>query len=308
MNLKIIFFFILFPILSFSQSYLTIGIKENHNIEEIRIGDEIISNEEPSKFFTYIYSCNKTKDTILVYKNPDLLNFDNVDKISFILKKKSQNDAELTITNSDNSIKKLKILFTDKLKSINVNESSYFLNAEYYLYLKKNLNISELVDLLDDFLQEDIYQINDLKFIKSKTKYKNKKFRILNAKIKTVNSQNENLITNWQIFYSYNRNNVLTSVKQKTKDEVRYTKTLISNVSNMLSYQIYWQVDERFSDDKKETFDITQNVYSEKGTYLQVGLNKEEDYETKITKSIYQTSSTLELNKSELIRILKKMD
>ena len=35
---------------------------------------------------------------------------------------------------------------------------------------------------------------------------------------------------------------------------------------------------------------------------------KEEDYETKITKSIYQTSSTLELNKSELIRILKKMD
>ena len=59
---------------------------------------------------------------------------------------------------------------------------------------------------------------------------------------------------------------------------------------------------------KKETFDITQNVYSEKGTYLQVGLNKEEDYETKITKSIYQTSSTLELNKSELIRILKKMD
>ena len=122
------------------------------------------------------------------------------------------------------------------------------------------------------------------------------------------NSQNENLITNWQIFYSYNRNNVLTSVKQKTKDEVRYTKTLISNVSNMLSYQIYWQVDERFSDDKKETFDITQNVYSEKGTYLQVGLNKEEDYETKITKSIYQTSSTLELNKSELIRILKKMD
>lgn len=202
----------------------------------------------------------------------------------------------------------MKILFTDKLKSINVNESSYFLNAEYYLYLKKNLNISELVDLLDDFLQEDIYQINDLKFIKSKTKYKNKKFRILNAKIKTVNSQNENLITNWQIFYSYNRNNVLTSVKQKTKDEVRYTKTLISNVSNMLSYQIYWQVDERFSDDKKETFDITQNVYSEKGTYLQVGLNKEEDYETKITKSIYQTSSTLELNKSELIRIFKKMD
>ena len=81
-----------------------------------------------------------------------------------------------TIQTSDNSIKKLKILFTDKLKSINVNESSYFLNAEYYLYLKKNLNISELVDLLDDFLQEDIYQINDLKFIKSKTKYKNKKF------------------------------------------------------------------------------------------------------------------------------------
>ena len=311
MYLKIIIIikiFILFPILSFSQSYVIIGIKENHYTKVVRIGDEIINNEEPSKFFTYVYSCNKTKDMIYVYKQTDLLNFDNVDKISFILKKKSQNDAELTITNSDNSIKKLKILFTDKLKSINVNESSYFLNAEYYLYLKKNLNISELVDLLDDFLQEDIYQINDLKFIKSKTKYKNKKFRILNAKIKTVNSQNENLITNWQIFYSYNRNNVLTSVKQKTKDEVRYTKTLISNVSNMLSYQIYWQVDERFSDDKKETFDITQNVYSEKGTYLQVGLNKEEDYETKITKSIYQTSSTLELNKSELIRILKKMD
>ena len=310
MYLKIIIIkiFILFPILSFSQSYVIIGIKENHYTKVVRIGDEIINNEEPSKFFTYVYSCNKTKDMIYVYKQTDLLNFDNVDKISFILKKKSQNDAELTFCFSDNSIKKLKILFTDKLKSINVNESSYFLNAEYYLYLKKNLNISELVDLLDDFLQEDIYQINDLKFIKSKTKYKNKKFRILNAKIKTVNSQNENLITNWQIFYSYNRNNVLTSVKQKTKDEVRYTKTLISNVSNMLSYQIYWQVDERFSDDKKETFDITQNVYSEKGTYLQVGLNKEEDYETKITKSIYQTSSTLELNKSELIRILKKMD
>ena len=71
MNLKIIFFFILFPILSFSQSYLTIGIKENHNIEEIRIGDEIISNEEPSKFFTYIYYYNKTKDTILFCKYRD---------------------------------------------------------------------------------------------------------------------------------------------------------------------------------------------------------------------------------------------
>ena len=222
-------------------------------------------------------------------------------------KKESSNDAELTITNSDNSIKKLKIRFIDKLKSININESSYFLNTEYYLYLKKNLNISELVDLLDDFLQEDIYQINDLKFIKSKTKYRNNKFRILNAKMKTVNSQNENLITNWQIFYSYNKNNILTSVKQKTKDEVRYTKILISNISNVLSYQIYWQVDERFSDDKKETFDITQNAYCEKGTYLQIGLNREEDYEKRITKSIYQTSSTLELSKNEIIRILKEM-
>jgi hypothetical protein len=307
MYLKIIFFFILFPILSSSQSYVTIGIKENHNIKEVRIGDEVINNEEPYKFFTYIYSCNKTKDTIFVYKQTDLLNFDNADKIKFILKKESSNDAELTITNSDNSIKKLKIRFIDKLKSININESSYFLNTEYYLYLKKNLNISELVDLLDDFLQEDIYQINDLKFIKSKTKYRNNKFRILNAKMKTVNSQNENLITNWQIFYSYNKNNILTSVKQKTKDEVRYTKILISNISNVLSYQIYWQVDERFSDDKKETFDITQNAYCEKGTYLQIGLNREEDYEKRITKSIYQTSSTLELSKNEIIRILKEM-
>ena len=66
-------------------------------------------------------------------------------------------------------------------------------------------------------MQEDIYQINDLKFITSKTKYRNNKFRILSARMKTVNSQNENLITNWQILYSYNRNNVLTSVKQKTK-------------------------------------------------------------------------------------------
>lgn len=90
MYLKIIFFFILFPILSSSQSYVTIGIKENHNIKEVRIGDEVINNEEPYKFFTYIYSCNKTKDTIFVYKQTDLLNFDNADKIKFILKKNHQ--------------------------------------------------------------------------------------------------------------------------------------------------------------------------------------------------------------------------
>lgn len=309
MNLKyIISVFILFPFVSFCQSYLITAIKENHYTKEVRSGNEIMKNEEPFRAFNYVYACNKMKDTIYVYRQTDLLNFDEIEKIKFILKKNSANNAILTIIKDDNSVKKLKIIFNDKLKSLNVNEGSFFLNNEYYSYLKKNLNISELVDLLDDFLKEDIYQIDDLRFINSKTKYKNKKFRILKAKEKTVNSQNENLITNWQIIYSYNKNNLLISVKQKTKDEVRYNKELISNINNMLSYQIYWQVDERFSDDKKVTFDISQNVYSEKGTYLQVGLNKEEDYETTMSKSISERSTTLDLNKIALIAILKKLN
>ena len=141
MYLKIIIIkiFILFPILSFSQSYVIIGIKENHYTKVVRIGDEIINNEEPSKFFTYVYSCNKTKDMIYVYKQTDLLNFDNVDKISFILKKKSQNDAELTITNSDNSIKKILIIgLSRSFHETILNPNSAIEKKEYFSILISN--------------------------------------------------------------------------------------------------------------------------------------------------------------------------
>lgn len=303
--IKIVF---LIPIVSFCQSGTILGIREDNCTLEIRNGDEVLKNEDPLTIFYYTYSFNKTKDTILVYKKNSPINSEDTSYNSYTYIKNSSNKAELIIKNNDNVTKNLNISFTDKLKSININKSSFFLNQSYYSYLKKNLNISELVDLLDDFLQEDIYQLNDLKYIKSNAKYKNKNFKILKAKITTVNMQNESIITNWNVFYLYNKNSILTSVKQQAKDETRYTKTLISNIKNTFSYKIYWQVDERFSDDKEITFSVTQNNYSEKGTYLQTGLNKETDYETTAKKSIKLASPTLKLDENQLAEVYEKLN
>lgn len=304
-----IFIFVLQPFL-FGQSFHNKGIAENYEIKEVRNGDEVL-NEKQKDTLYYIYSYNNSKERVRVYTKSSTGTDGYFEVTDYKLSKKTLNKLNLTIKGSDDKSRQLEITFFDKDKSIGIDKSVFFLNDTYYSYLKKELlekrNMSELVDVMDDFLQEDIFNLENLRYFSSKQKYIAKNFRILKAKMTTANAQNETIVTNWTIYYSYNKNGVLSSVEQKVKDEIRYTKTLINATKNILYYKIYRQIDERFSDDKKITMDLVQNKYSETGTFLQVGLNKETDYEKLISKSTHSVSSKIELSKNELMKIYQEM-
>ncbi len=316
MQLKIFIKFIIvligLPIYNFGQSYKNLALVEDYIIKETRTNDEIV-NEENKVLFYYIYCFDNLKEDILVYSKRSLDDEINFECTNYTLTQETPNKLLLNISNkSDKKSRKLEIAFFNKNMSISIDKNMFYLNKTYFSYLEKELlnkkNISELIDLIDDFLDEDIFKLADLKYFSSKEKYRNKDFRILKAKITTANAQNEDIITKWTINYSYNKEGVLVSVNQKSKDETRYSKTLVNHTGTIFSYKVYRQMDERFSDDKEITFDIAQNKYSDKGTYLQIGLNKEINYETIVDKSINLSSSNLKLNKNEIIEIFQRLN
>ncbi|RXM51173.1 MULTISPECIES: hypothetical protein [unclassified Chryseobacterium] len=306
--IKYIFIFLFQPFL-LSQSYYNLGIAENYQVKEVRAGDKTLK-EKYNKTFYYIYTYVYTKEKVKVYTTSSSDQADSFAYTNYKLSKIANDKLLLEIVGADNESRKLDISFIDNNQSINIDKSTFFLNQAYFSYLKKELldnrNISELIDLIDDFLEEDIFKLENLKYLNSKSKYKYKKFRILNVKMTTINSQNENIKSDWIISYTY-KNGILFSVEQKSKDETRFTKQLIKNRNNLVSYKVYREIDERFSDDKKITFDIKQNKYSEIGTYIQSGVNKETDYEKAIYKSVTFPATKVELDKNEIIKVISKL-
>lgn len=305
--IKYLFIFLVQPLLG--QSYHNLAIAEDYQVKEARKEDSVLK-EKYTETFYYIYAYHSSKENVKVYTASSADENHHFEWTSYVLKQTEKNKLSLEIVESDQESRKLNISFLDVNQSVSIDTSTFFLNQSYYAYLKKELlnnkNISELIDLIDEFLQEDIFKLEHLKFFSSKNKYRNKDFRILNAKMTTINSQNDNISCDWSIAYSY-KNGILFSVEQKTKDETRYTKKLINNRNGLLSYGLYRQIDERFSDDQKITFDTKQNTYSEIGTYTQTASNKETDYKKTIRKSINSSLMKMELDKDEIIQIIQKL-
>lgn len=305
--IRYIFILVLQPFL-FGQSYHQMGISEKYQVKEVRDAGEVIDEKYENTSY-FVYSYNDQMDKVLVYFKSTPDKESDFECTRYSLHHKSANELLLDIKKGT-EVNHLKISFFDKNFSIRIEDIHFFLNKAYYSYEKEKLlkarNIGALIDLMDDFLQEYSFNLDHLRCLNPRTKYKNKDFKILKAKMTTVNGQNESIITDWKICYSY-KNGIPFSVEQKTKDETRFKKEWVSNNDHIFSYKVYWQVDERFSDDKTVIFDTAENQYSEKGTYFQVGRNRESDYETDTGKSIRLTSSQLELDNGELNRIFQQL-
>ena len=305
---KYIFVLILQPFL-WGQSFHHIAISESYKVKEVRIADEVLDEKDENTSYL-IYSYENSMDKVLVYfkstPDPDI----EFECTAFDLIQKSNDALSLKIKSSQ-GIDYLNVMFFDKDQSISIGDGRFFLNKAYYSFAKRKIlkekNISTLVDFMDDFLQEYIYDLEKLRYISSREKYVNKDFKILKATMKTINGQAEDITTNWKIHYTY-KNGVPASVEQATNDETRYRKTLMNHNKGLFTYKVYWQVDERYSDDKEVTFDIANKQYVEKGTYFQVGLNKEKDYETRIGKTLKSSSSKLELDRKDLSGILRQLN
>lgn len=291
------------------QSYHHYGIYETYKVKQVRIADEITGEKYENKIYQ-VYSYSDLMDRVLVYSKTAQDEEINFEFTSYHLVKKEECKLFLDIkNNSENS--SIEIDFSDKNQAVTIGDGIFFLNTAYYLYVKEKLlkekKISALVDLLDDFLEEYIYDLEQLKYLSSREKYKNKDFKILKAEITTVNGQNESINTHWKVYYSY-KDGILVSVEQEVKDETRYKKRLLNHTGQAFTYTVFRQIDERFSDDKKITFNTVHNEYAENGTYFQVGINKETDYELMMNKSVKLSSYHFELNKQELAQIFKLLN
>ncbi|BAP31786.1 uncharacterized protein CHSO_2749 [Chryseobacterium sp. StRB126] len=284
------------------------GISEKYQVKEVRDADEV-TDEKYENTSYFVYSYHDQMDKVLVYFKSTPDQESDFECTTYSLHYKSANELLLAIKKGT-EVEHLKISFFDENFSIRIEDLHFFLNKAYYSYEKEKLlkarNIGSLIDLMDDFLQEYSFNLDHLRYLNPRVKYKNRNFKILKAEMTTVNGQNESIITNWKIYYSY-KNGILFSVEQKTKDETRFKKELIRKNGSIFSYKVYWQVDERFSDDKTVIFDTAKDQHSEKGTYFQVGRNRESDYETGIGKNIRLSSSQFELDNRELNRIFQEL-
>jgi len=272
-------FLILIHSYCFTQNHKTIKIKEVYVPLKTYENDILVKSDKTKKTFTYVYNISSKKDSILYYDT----SYEPINKISPIIfaLKKEQNENTLHLFINENGIlETLYISFSDSYKSITVNKDIYFLNSLYYNQLKRtiliNKNILDLIDLLDDDLGDYPYQFNYLLKITSNRKYKNKKLKILSAKIYTTRTQSD-IQDIWNVEYKYNKNGILIYVIKKSIDrEISYEKKLLFQNGREYKYKIYSNIESRFEDNNEITFDIDKSTYNAILSHFQFGNVKEE--------------------------------
>ncbi|MCU7618758.1 hypothetical protein NZ698_16300 [Chryseobacterium sp. PBS4-4] len=277
-------FLILIYSYCFTQNHKTIKVKEEYVPLKTYENDKLVKSDKTKKTFTYIYNISSKNDSILYYDISD----EPINKISpiiFALKKEQNENTLLLLINDNRILETLHISFSDSSKSITVNKDAYFLNSLYYNQLKKtiliNNNILDLIDLLDDDLGDYPYQFNYLLKITSQRKYKNKKLKILSAKIYTTRTQSD-IQDIWNVGYKYNKNGALMYVIKKSIDkEISYEKRLLFQKKGEYKYKIYSNVESRFENNNVITFDIDKNTYTAIRSHFQFGNIREETSQLK---------------------------
>ncbi|TRX30451.1 hypothetical protein FNW52_20120 [Flavobacterium sp. ZT3R18] len=276
-------------------------IDKGEYLDDIKINKK---NEINTKKLIYIY--NFKKDTIAYY---------DFYESAITAKKKS---ALYTLTRKEDTLSlnfkgnnyenKIKLVFNIPTKTIRIGSKDvFYLNDIYYKYLYKNiyenLNILDLIDFLEDFLQD--YNLEDLKFISSNEKYKHKDFKLIKAYMESYRSQASDYLDKWNVKFLYNKEGILNYLlKESTEGDQSLEKKIVFSKKDTFKYLINRNNESRLITTNEKSFNINTNSYDEKVTALQVGLGKETKYEIKRTVYKVFPSDELFLNSKNILEII----
>jgi len=308
------FSFIIFLLLTFnkntlaqsSKSYTTVYILNKIIDKGEYVNDEKIDKKQEVNTSRLIYNYNFKKDTISYYDfYGSEIDTQRKPSLCSLIKRK---DTLLLSFKRNSYENEIKLNFNTQKRTITINgKDIFYLNGVYYKYLyesvNQNLNILDLIDYLEDFLQD--YDLEDLKFISSNEKYKHKDFRLTKAYMESYRSQASDYLDKWHIKFLYNKEGTLKYlIKKSVEDDQSLEKKLILSKDNSFKYHINRNDESRLIVNNEESFNTIKNSYNGKITVLQVGLGKETRYEIKRKAYKVLNSKQLFLNPKKIFEIV----
>jgi hypothetical protein len=229
-----------FMIAYLEDIYIDKGDRENHN------GEKVIN------IFIGIFP--KVNDTVTIYK----LNNDQKEKpeiFSFWSKKINNHSITFYCAEQDD----VKVTFANQ-NNIIVNNDTYTVNNEYYLFLKQKIYKEQSILDLAFFLKDgygDYAQTLEPLNKNWQNQKENNTFKIIKAEIKNRNFQTDDQFFNYKISCDYSEEGLL----QIVSGENSFNKKLIKQNNKYLIYTINRLINERASDieylykNKKTLFD-----------------------------------------------------
>ncbi|MEJ5104240.1 hypothetical protein [Chryseobacterium sp. MYb328] len=271
-----------------SEPYTLVYIVNKTVDREEYVADEKVDKKDEVNIMRRVYGYNAKKDSVVYYSFYNSAVTENEEPSLYTLEKKTDKIV-LHCKGSDES--NMNLEFDSQGKTITINNKDiFYLNDAYYNYLHKsvyeNLNIPDLLDFLEDFLED--YNIEELRCISSLEKYKHNDFRVLKAYMESYRSQASDYLDKWNIQFDYDGKGVLKYLlKESAEGDQALEKKILSHHQGVFRYAIHRNNESRLITDTKQTFDISKKVFNEKITAFQVGLGKETNFETK--QKIYKT-------------------
>lgn len=308
------FAFILFILLVFNMNTLAQSSKPYTTVYILNkiidmgeyVNDQRINKKQEINTTRLIYTYNFKKDSITYYDFYESdINTQKTPSLCSLIKRK---DTLLLSFNKNSYENIIKLNFNTQAKTITVNAKDiFYLNEAYYKYLKEsvnqNLNILDLIDFLEDFLQD--YNLEDLKSISSNEKYKHKNFRFIKAYMESYRSQASDYLDKWDIKFLYNNEgNLNYLLKKSVEDDQSLEKKLIFSKNNTFKYQVNRNNESRLIVNSEESFNTIKNSYNGKISAFQVGLGKETKYEIKRTVYKVLNSKQLFLDQKKIFEIV----
>ena len=272
-------------------------------IKEICINKgELEKNNGEKEINNFVGIFPKSNDTINIFKLDNEKN-EKPEMFSFWIKKK--NSQSITFYCSEEEVK---VTFSNR-NNINVNNDTYTVNNEYYIFLKQKIlaenSIMDLTFFLKDGYGDYAQSLEPLNKNWRNLK-ENNAHKIISAKIKNKNFQTNAQFFNYKFNYKYSKNGTLQSIS----GENSFNKSLIKENSKFLIYSIDRSLNERATDteylykNKKTLFDSivgNREKYSNATTYFYT------KYQSKLKqitvnykpRSVKEIIKSLGLNKNE---------
>ncbi len=277
--------------------------------KEEYVADEKVDKKDEVNIRKHIYGYNAQKDSVVYYSFYNSEVTENGESTLYTLEKKAD---KIKLNFKGSYEMNVNLGFDNLKKTITINNKDvFYLNDGYFNYLHKKvyegLNIPDLVDFLEDFLED--YGMEELRYISSREKYKHNNFRILKASMESYRSQASQYLDQWNIQFDYDKNGVLKYLlKESTEGDQALEKKILSYRKGVFRYAIHRNNESRLITDSEQTFDISKKVFNEKITAFQIGLGKETYFETRqILYKIFsadalylKSQSILEINKIKI--------
>lgn len=274
----------------------------------IKIVDKNKENSRSKNSSTTMYVLNNKKDSVYYYFNTSKNSFKLPEPILYMFFKSGDT---LSLRSKSSYETNLSLIFDDKKKAIVINSHDcFYLNEDYYSFLNKvvneNLDITELSDFLEYFLPE--YNLENLKYLISKSKYQNPKFRILKGYMETNRSQASDYIDKWNITFDYDKEGYLSYISKKSIEEDNgFERKLVSKKNGVFKYKLYRNNESRLISDGEEVFNVTNNsVFSLKTNVEQISLGVEKTYEINRNSYLKKNIKKFPLSKNELNVLMMK--